>query len=196
MADLLRLLEDMVSSEDGLLFFSACMPITSYGFQLHRVQLSWLFLGCLRSKRKQRPYFLVTLFCLAVVKRGGSLFGCSLLPAAGQGRHWSSRRKCLGFVCHPYPPLFPRQTTGYMQRDCKFALKGREITASEQGVLCFSFSVSCSLSAQNMTGVTACLWWWHSSITAETHHLTVITGFSSWYTYLIRSAGFQLRARE
>lgn len=32
MADLLRLLEAMVSSEDGLLFLSAPTPITSCGF--------------------------------------------------------------------------------------------------------------------------------------------------------------------
>lgn len=70
-ADLLRLLEAMVSSEDGLLFLSASTPTTSCGFQLHGVQLSWLFLGCLRSERKKRPYFLVTLLCLAVLQRGG-----------------------------------------------------------------------------------------------------------------------------
>ena len=49
MADLLRLLEAMVSFKDGLLFLSASMPTTSCGFQLHEVQLSWIFLGCLRS---------------------------------------------------------------------------------------------------------------------------------------------------
>lgn len=73
-AESLSLLEAMVSSEDGLLFLSASMPIASCGFQLHGVQPSWLFLGCLRSKRKQRLYFLVTLLCRAVMQRGGVIF--------------------------------------------------------------------------------------------------------------------------
>lgn len=140
-ADLLRLLEATVSSKDGLLFLSASTPTTSCGFQLHGVQLSRLFSGCLSSRRKKRPYFLVTLLCLAVLQRGGSPFGYSLLPATGQGGKWSSRRKCLDFVCHSYPPLFPKEITGNMQGENKFALKGKKLTVSKQGESCSSASV-------------------------------------------------------
>lgn len=95
-ADLLSLLEAMVSFEDGLLFLSASTPLTSCGFQLHGVQLSWLFLGYLRSKRKQRPYFLITLLCLAVVQRGGGhlldILCCQPLAKEGTGAAGGSSR--------------------------------------------------------------------------------------------------------
>lgn len=121
----------MLSSEDGSLLFSAS-PATGCGFQFHGAQGSWLFLGCLRSKRKQRLSFLVTLLCLAVLQNGGSLFRYSPSPAAGQGRQWSSRRKCLGFACPPYPPLFLRRITGFMQGKNKFALNGGDGTSPKQ----------------------------------------------------------------
>lgn len=78
MADLLRLLEATVPFQDWLLFLSASTPITSCHLQLRGVKLSRLLLGCLRSKRKQRPYFLVILLCLAVLRRGGHLWVFSL----------------------------------------------------------------------------------------------------------------------
>lgn len=88
MAELLTLLEAMLSSEDGSLLFSASSPATSCGFQLHRAQGSWLFLGCLRSKRKQRLSFLVTLLCLVILHRVGGLLGIlhhQLLAKEGTG---------------------------------------------------------------------------------------------------------------
>lgn len=181
-ADLLRLLEAMVSSEDGFLFLSASILTTSCGFQLYGVQLSWLFLGCLRSKRKKRPYFLVTLLCLAVLQRGGSPFGYSLLPATGQGGQGSSRRKCLGFVCHPYPPLFPRGITGYMQGENKFALKGRELSQSRGN---HALALVCPVVLQTWQvlkpvlgdSVAPSL---QKHITSQTQNLT---GFSSWCTF-------------
>lgn len=62
-----------------------------------------------------------------------------------------------------------------MEGENKLLLKGRETTASKQGESYFSASVSCSLSAQTITGITAFLRHWHGSIAAETHHLTGIT---------------------
>lgn len=67
----------MLSSEDGSLLFSASLAMDC-GFQFHGAQGSWLFLGCLRSKRKQRLSFLVTLLCLTVLQRVGGHFSGTL----------------------------------------------------------------------------------------------------------------------
>lgn len=108
-ADLLRLLEAMVSFEDRLLFLSASAPITSCSFQLHGVQLSWIFLGCLRRKRKQRPYFLVTLFCLAVLQRWGVTSWAFSIASCWPRKALEQQEEVFGLCRSPISSLIPKR---------------------------------------------------------------------------------------
>lgn len=129
-------LEGRLSAEDGALLFSASSA-NGCAFQLWVAQdFPWL---CKEEKKAKAfiPCRSALPGCPAE-SGGGSPFRYSPSSAAAQGRHWSSRRKCLGFACPPHPPLFLRGTAGFMQGKSKFALSGGDVTSPKQRALCFT----------------------------------------------------------